>query len=220
MARTYRVRLILFLLVGLAVMGPSEPAGATFPGTNGKIAFDDYVGSEHVFTVNPDGSDAVDLTPGFEAFTPAWSPDGNKIVFAVGLGPPQNGIWIMDADGSNKQQLTDDGGEDPSYSPDGSRIVYHVYTGLVLMRADGSHRKLIVHQLSPSQPEFSPDGATIAYTKDGRIWIVPRNGRGPHAITTGTRGMVILSPTPPVECLSTNASGLPSRASHKRTVLS
>jgi len=33
----------------------------------------------------------------------------------------------------------------------------------------------------------------------------------PHAITTGTSGMVILSPTPPVECLSTNASGLPSR---------
>ena len=29
----------------------------------------------------------------------------------------------------------------------------------------------------------------------------------PHAITTGTNGMVILSPTPPVECLSTNASG-------------
>ena len=33
----------------------------------------------------------------------------------------------------------------------------------------------------------------------------------PHAITTGTSGMVILSPTPPVECLSTNASGLPRR---------
>ncbi|SHU81426.1 Uncharacterised protein [Mycobacteroides abscessus subsp. abscessus] len=28
---------------------------------------------------------------------------------------------------------------------------------------------------------------------------------------TGTSGMVILSPTPPVECLSTSASGRPSR---------
>ena len=27
---------------------------------------------------------------------------------------------------------------------------------------------------------------------------------------TGTSGMVILSPTPPVECLSTSASGVPS----------
>ena len=33
----------------------------------------------------------------------------------------------------------------------------------------------------------------------------------PQAITTGTTVSVILSPTPPVECLSTNASGLPSR---------
>ena len=180
-----RAALILSLLAGLLLIAPSPPVRATFPGTNGKIAFDDYVGSEHIFTVNPDGSDATDLTPGFEAASPAWSPDGTKIAFEVFLGPPGNGIWVMDADGSNKLQLTDDGGTEPSYSPDGSRIVYILGTGLVVMRADGTHRRLIVHQLNPSDPEFSPDGTTIAYTKGGSIWVVPRNGRGPHAITTG-----------------------------------
>ncbi len=47
------------------------------------------------------------------------------------------------------------------------------------------------------------------------VWPRPRPAAcgtaAPQAITTGTSGMVILSPTPPVECLSTNASGLPSR---------
>ena len=42
----------------------------------------------------------------------------------------------------------------------------------------------------------------------------------PHAITTGTSGMVILSPTPPVECLSTNASGLPSRRRSVKSIRS
>jgi TolB protein len=184
MAGRFRVALILSLLAGLIVIGPASPARATFPGTNGKIAFDDYVGSEHIFTVNPDGSDATDLTPGFEAANPAWSPDGSKIVFEVFTELP-GGIWVMDADGSNKVQLTNEGGQEPSYSPDGSRIVYVMSDGLVLMRADGTHKKKIVHQLQPSYPEFSPDGTTIAYVKGGDIWVVPRNGRDPHAITQG-----------------------------------
>jgi TolB protein len=185
MPRRSAVALIGTLLTGLIIATPSPPAGATFPGTNGRIAFDDYVGSEHIFTVNPDGSDPTDLTPGFEAASPAWSPDGGKIAFEVFLPPPMNGIWVMDADGSNKDQLTHDGGTAPSYSADGSRIVYVLSDSLVVMRANGTHRKTIVHQIAPDQPEFSPDGMTIAYSKGGSIWVVPRNGGGPHRLTTG-----------------------------------
>jgi TolB protein len=178
----FRLVLILALVTGLMVIGPSSPVRATFPGTNGKIAFDDYVGSEHIFTVNPDGSDATDLTPGMEAANPAWSPDGTKIVFEEFTQVP-GGIWVMDVDGSNKVQLTSEGGSEPSYSPDGTRIVYVMSDGLVLMLADGTHKKKIVHQIAPSDPEFSPDGMTIAYVKIGDIWLVPRNGKQPHAIT-------------------------------------
>ena len=36
---------------------------------------------------------------------PSWSPDGLKIIFAVGPGKPS--IYLMDADGDNKTQMTD-----------------------------------------------------------------------------------------------------------------
>ena len=56
------------------------------------------------------------------------------------------------------------------------------------------------------------------------VWPSPRPAAcgtaPPHAITTGTSGMVILSPTPPVECLSTNASGLPSRRRSVKSIRS
>ncbi len=56
------------------------------------------------------------------------------------------------------------------------------------------------------------------------VWPSPRpeacGTAPPQAITTGTNGMVILSPTPPVECLSTNASGFPPRRRSVKSIRS
>jgi TolB protein len=62
---------------------------------------------------------------------PAWSPDGQKIVFQRNLGPtdpdPVKGgveIWTMNADGSDQTRLTHYPGrdQDPDWSPDGRTI--------------------------------------------------------------------------------------------------
>ena len=55
-------------------------------------------------------------------------------------GQDTESIWIMDAGGSNKYQVTEDRGGGPSWSPDGSQIVYENYTagGIWVVNIDGT----------------------------------------------------------------------------------
>jgi Tol biopolymer transport system component len=55
-----------------------------------------------ICTINADGTGFKQLTRGY---TCDWSPDGKQIVFTDSRA--ENGrLWVMDADGSNKKQLT------------------------------------------------------------------------------------------------------------------
>src|SRR5580704_14486671 len=73
--------------VALVLLLAAAPAWATFPGNNGRIAFvaNRGAGSWHLYTMNPDGSDIVQITnlppTFFEPLFPSFSPDGQKIVF-------------------------------------------------------------------------------------------------------------------------------------------
>ncbi len=121
----------------------------------------------------------------------SWSPDGSKIAFAsnrLAYSEPMsaedqerfdfdNGymadIYIMDADGSNVERLTEEPGYDggPFFSPDGSRIVYRHFneTGelaeIWTMAIDGTDKRQITRLDAMSwAPFYHPSGDYIIFT--------------------------------------------------------
>ena len=126
----------------LGALAIATPAQATFPGNNGKIAF---ASGGDIWTVNPDGTGATNLTnsPADHDTDPSWSPDGTKIAFASDhdadrpcsgnpLGPPCNyEIYVMNADGSGRSRITHSFETDthPRFSPDGTKIAYSGFRG-------------------------------------------------------------------------------------------
>jgi len=77
---------------------------------------------------------------------PKYSPDGTKILFTSQRsddGRPQ--IWVMNADGTNRRQLTTTQGYTACWSPDGTRICYcdsrRANGRLWIMNSDGSNKR-------------------------------------------------------------------------------
>lgn len=85
-----------------------------------------------LFTVKADGTGLRQLTSWTsDAATPAWSPDGSRIVFNTNdhFDPERNQlIVVIDEDGSDPRIIVrsepPDGSYWPTWSPDGSRIVF------------------------------------------------------------------------------------------------
>jgi Tol biopolymer transport system component len=85
-------------------------------------------------------------------------------------------IYVMDCDGSNRVQLTNQASFDlePDWSPDGNQIVYMSSRNgnfeIYIMNADGSEkRNFSDHPADDWAPAWSPDGKWIAFTsrRDG-----------------------------------------------------
>ena len=114
---------------------------------------------------------------------PRWSPDGTRIAFVSDRGGGDN-VWIMNADGSNRKQLTKEDFRllnQPSWSPDGRYIVAkkHFTTGrslgtgeVWLYHVDGGKGVLLVKrkdekfQKELGEPTFAADGKSVYFTRN------------------------------------------------------
>jgi len=148
------------------------------------IAFEstrDIAGGD-IYTMNPDGTTQTRITNSRATKCCAvWSPDHSKIVFADTISGNVQ-IFVMDANGSNLQQLTTflpgTNALPSAWSPDGTKILFirgSPQKVWVMNANGGSPTQLTFGASQDLHPRFSPDGSTIVLATDALT--VPFNFR-------------------------------------------
>jgi len=171
--------LVLFLVVGNlwhcerggGPSGPSIPEGQPPANLTGRLlftAFPEVGEGQFVYVMNADGSAETQIVSrGFNRWA-GWSPDGSQIaVERRRLGLAGDGLYIMDADGSNKVLITKERCARLDWSADGSRFVCNLFafgsSPLFIVNADGSDYHRITSEANRFiDPDWSPDGTMIA----------------------------------------------------------
>jgi Tol biopolymer transport system component/imidazolonepropionase-like amidohydrolase len=145
-----------------------------------------------IYRVGIEGGRAEALTDGIEwNFQARYSPDGRHIAFVSDRSGAEN-IWIMDADGANPVQVTDEREQllhNPAWSPDGDYIAARkgyvsrrsIPAGSIWLyhRGGGGGIELVerLHgaqsQKNIAEPYFSRDGRYVYFSQDvtpGETW--------------------------------------------------
>src|SRR5215204_6085464 len=134
-----------------------------------------------IYVINADGSNQSSLatveqstiawSPTDES-TPDWSPDGTKIAFTSASMSGNNDVFVMNADGSGRTNLTNtttSEGYYPAWSPNSRKMAFLRGSGIYVMNADGTCETHLTN-LNYSTPgveedvlDWSPDGEKIAF---------------------------------------------------------
>lgn len=174
---------------------PGYDAEATLSPAGDRIVFTSTRdGDLEIYTMDPDGSDVHRLTheTGYDG-GPFFGPEGERIVYRAYhpeteeeiadyrslleedlVRPTTMEIFVMNADGSEKRQLTDNGAANfaPYFHPDGERIIFssnmHDPEGrnfdLYMIRVDGTGlERITTHPDFDSFPMFSEDGSKLVF---------------------------------------------------------
>jgi len=178
---------------------PGYDAEATLSNNGKKIVFTSIRnGDLDIYSMDADGKHVKQLTHelGYDG-GPFFSPDGKLIVYrahhpAPGqettdyqdllkqnlIRPTYLELWLMKADGSQKQQITHLGAASfaPSFFPDGKRIIFSSNVGstggfgnfdLYVVDLQGNHlERITTTEGFDGFPMFSPDGRSLVWASN------------------------------------------------------
>ena len=189
---------------------PGYDAEATVSPEAGRIAFtSSRDGDLEIYSMKLDGTDVRRLTTdvGYDG-GPVWSPDGKMIAYRGGhpdtdegkakfkallekglVRPTQLEIMVMDADGSNKRQVTHNGKANfgPFFTHDGAHVVFASNMDdkagrsfdLYMAKLDGTDLERVTYYANARHDDF--DGFPM-FSRDGKrlAWCSNRHNDKPH----------------------------------------
>jgi Tol biopolymer transport system component len=159
------------------------------PDGNSVVYSSDQSGSFEVYLkqLTPGGREIPLTSDGQQNVQPAWSPDGQRILF---YSKNRGGIWVVPALGGTPRQLTDFGSW-PSWSRDGGLIAFQSGAENALppstiwtVPSGGGTPRQITQVGNPpgghGAPSWSPDGKRIVFTSNdyltASVWSISVNG--------------------------------------------
>lgn len=146
---------------------------------------------------------------------PAWSSDGNQILFASDRSGTMQ-LHIMDLGSKAVRQITNgsDAATAAAWSSDGKRIVFQTQSGdmRVLDLATGTAAVLVPPQDMPGRPSWSPDGRHIAFAASNA-------GRNRIALVNSQTGALRWIDPAPMRSVSTRGDDGPAWSPDGRWLL-
>ena len=184
------------------------------------------VRNSEIYVMDADGGNEINLTNHkMHDIVPSWSPDGSKIAFVGaapvgGLNDPEH-IFVMNADGTGRRNLTGDSdlmkSFFPTWSPDSKKIVFHsrrLLEGvhIYVITAEGENLERLTEEGNRGMsPVYVLDGSKIAYVSrrggDYNIYLMDTNGKNVVKLTITPPGIDNKDPYWSQGALAVNPNG-------------
>jgi len=120
-------------------------------------------------------------------WAPALSRDGKLLAYSSSVGGEEQHIWVQQTAGGEAIPVTSGPDADtmPDFSPDGARIAFRSDRkggGIYIASTLPGEARLVLSSSDAVNPRFSPDGDSILYWQNLKLFTVSVNGGQPTAL--------------------------------------